>query len=386
MLSLIFLVLSVACGLAVIYPYLIYPLLLRLLPKRLLIGPVGSSSDASAKFGTGVPRFSILICAHNEESVLECTLARLRAARARYPAVEILIYSDASTDRTNEILRGDGDLVRPVVAAERRGKSHGMNLLAAEARGETLVFMDANVEIGLDSLAALERTLGDPSVGCVAGTLTYVAPETATASVSSLFWRLEEHIKALESASGSAMGATGGLFAVRRALYPHVPPDIIDDMFVSFSVLCGGARVVSAKDFSAVEEAAASPGEEFKRKVRIACQAYNCHRYLRDALRRLGPIDRFKYFSHKLVRWHGIFFLAFGGLFGLAAVATSPWPVPLALGLIAVALLLVGLECAGLRSLSRFSAILYALVATGLGRLQADQGYRYQTWQPPSRA
>src|SRR3546814_19638947 len=96
-------------------------------------------------------------------------------------------------------------------------------------------------------------------------------------------------IKALESRSGSTMGADGSIFAVRRRLYSPVPPDIIDDMFVSLSILCDGYHVVRDSAVVAYESATTHSGDEFRRKVRIACQAFTCHRLLRPRLRHPPP-------------------------------------------------------------------------------------------------
>ncbi len=146
---------------------------------------------------------------------------------------------------------------------------------------------------------------GDPAVGVVCGHLRYgaAAAGNATAATGSLYWRLEERIKQLESATGSVMGADGSIFAMRRSAYQPAPADLIDDMFVSLSALCAGGRVVRAEHAVAFEEQVSHPGEEFRRKVRIACQAFNVHRALWPRLRRLPALDRYKYVSHKLLRW-----------------------------------------------------------------------------------
>src|SRR3546814_2154807 len=103
-----------------------------------------------------------------------------------------------------------------------------MNTLVQAAEGDIVVFTDANVMVDPAALAALRRSFADPTVGCVCGQLVYTNPEEgATAAVGSFYWRLEERIKALESRSGSTMGADGSIFAVRRGLYRAVPPDII---------------------------------------------------------------------------------------------------------------------------------------------------------------
>ncbi|HEY9550157.1 MAG TPA: glycosyltransferase family 2 protein, partial [Kiloniellaceae bacterium] len=303
--SVLLLVVCALCLLAVVYPYAIYPAILARLPERPL-------RPVAAVPGRTMPRrLSLAFCAYNEAAVLPAKIANLRRLREAEPTLEILAYSDGSSDATAALLQAEDAWLRVFVSEERHGKSHGMNTLVQAAEGDIVVFTDANVMVDPAALAALRRSFADPTVGCVCGQLVYTNPEEgATAAVGSFYWRLEERIKALESRSGSTMGADGSIFAVRRGLYRAVPADIIDDMYVSLSILCDGYRVVRDAAVVAYERAATDSGDEFRRKVRIACQAFNCHRLLRPRLRRLSPLDRFKYASHKTLRWFGIYFLA----------------------------------------------------------------------------
>ncbi len=373
--STVLLVLCAASALAVVYPYLLYPTILARLPARPL-NPLGPERR---------PRLSLAFCAYNEEAVLPAKIANLRRLREADPELEILAYSDASSDATVALLEAEAPWIRVFPATERHGKSHGMNTLVQAAAGDIVIFTDANVMLDPSALPALRRAFADLEIGCVCGHLIYTnAEEGATAATGSLYWRLEERIKALESRSGSTMGADGSIFAVRRALYRPVPPDIIDDMYVSLSILCDGYRVVRDPAVIAYERAATDSGDEFRRKIRIACQAFNCHRLLRPRLKRLAPLDRFKYVSHKLLRWFGIYFLALGVL------AAGLWLALQGLGLVALA----GVAAAGLlygagragvpQSLAKAVEILRAMAATGIGLMKSQQGERFQTWDLPA--
>ncbi|MGF1594888.1 MAG: glycosyltransferase family 2 protein [Kiloniellaceae bacterium] len=375
--SWLLLVLAVLCAFAVVYPYAVYPLVLACLPARLLRPAAGK--------GRSPRRVSLAFCAYNEAAVLPAKIDNLRRLRAAEPDLEILAYSDGSSDATAALLRAEESWIRVFASPDRHGKSHGMNTLVKAARGDIVVFTDANVMLDPGVPAALRRTFADPSVGCVCGHLVYTNPnEGATAATGSLYWRLEERIKALESRSGSTMGADGSIFAVRRALYRPVPADIIDDMFVSLSILCDGYRVVTDPAVLAYERAATDSGDEFRRKVRIACQAFNCHRLLRPRLQRLPLLDRFKYASHKLLRWFGIYFLALG------TMAAAAWLVAQGLGLLALAglagaALLYAAGRAGVpRALAGIVEILRALAATGIGLVKSRRGERFQTWELPA--
>ena len=247
------------------------------------------------------------------------------------------------------------------------------------------MFSDANVMLDLDVLERLEWYFRDPAVGCVCGHLIYGNDdESATAETGGLYWRLEERIKALESATGSTMGADGSLFAVRKALHAPVPEHLIDDIYLSLSILLDGHRVVRAPDALAFERSATHPKDEFKRKARIACQAFNVHRALGPRLRRMPLFDRYKYVSHKLLRWLS----PFTGLAGACLVGAS---VAAALGLslalevfLFVSSLIALLMIVKPRLRGRASNLLLAFAGVALGILHSLRGRRYQLWTPAS--
>lgn len=365
------------CLLLAIHPFVTYPLSLRvikrLMPSRALA--IGAEPDRQS--------FAVCMCAYNEERVIEAKLENLLSLREGESGLEILVYVDAATDGTAEILRRYEDRITLHISPERHGKTHGMNLLVSKARASILVFTDANVMLDSKALNALRRYFTDPEVGCVCGNLVYTnGGDSVTAASGSLYWRLEEGIKKLEEATGSIMGADGSLFAIRRALH-HPPPDhIIDDMYVSFRILCDGYRIVQATDVRAYEESVTDRREEFRRKVRIACQAFNVHRLIWPRLRRLDGLTRYKYVSHKLIRWLSIYFLALAGLFFEGALMAAGLH-ELALGLGTAALLaFVAGQYAGIRPFAQITDILAALLGAGLGVWQSLRGNLYQTWTP----
>ena len=225
-----------------------------------------------------------------------------------------------------------------------------------------------------------------PSVGCVCGHLVYTdSGDNTTATLGSAYWQLEESIKDLESLTGSTMGADGSIFAIRHTLHRPPPPDIIDDMFVSLSILCEGHRVVRAPDALAYEQTTSRPDEEFRRKMRIACQAFNVHRLLWPQLRKTPFLDQYKYVSHKLLRWLTVYFLALAGSCATVGLALmSNWP------LVGVLIAASTLPVLGLAMQSgpirKLADIALAFVATGLGVLRSLKGDRFQVWTPPSSA
>ena len=329
--------------------------------------------------------FAICMCAYNEEAVIEAKVANLLRLKERHPDLEILIYVDASSDRTAALLQPHRAVIDLHVAAERHGKTHGMNLLAARTDADVLVFTDANVVLDMSCIDDLTRHFADPEAGCVCGNLNYTNGSTSvTASSGTLYWRFEEAVKRLETETGSALCADGSIFAIRRALRRAPPDHIIDDMYVSLMVLVDGYRVVQARDVRAYEASATDVAEEFGRKVRIACQAFNVHRLLWPRLRKLDALTRYKYVSHKLLRWLGIYFLTLAaGAFIAAAVAaghTASALTGIALVLIAA---IVGYRWS-VKPIAQLVDLIIAIAGAGVGVWRSVRGERFQTWTPAS--
>jgi cellulose synthase/poly-beta-1,6-N-acetylglucosamine synthase-like glycosyltransferase len=217
----------------------------------------------------------------------------------------------------------------------------------------------------------------------VCGNLTYTnSGESVTASSGSLYWRFEEALKRLESETGSMIGADGSIFAIRRELR-HAPPDhIIDDMYVSLMALADGHRVIQARDVKAYEESVSNSTEEFNRKVRIACQAFNVHRLIWPRLRGVDPLTRYKYVSHKVIRWLSIYFLALSALAFLAAFISAGYPHVAAL-LVVLAGICAALGYAwAVKPFSQIVDVVIALAGAGLGVWRSIRGERFQTWTP----
>ncbi len=369
--------LGILCLLAACHPFVTYPWSLIVLQvlrpaRRCRVAEPGTDSNCA-----------ICVCAYNEERNIARKVENLLALRAREPGLEILIYVDGASDCTAEILRGYDSQISLHIGTHRLGKTHGMNLLVSKAQAPILIFTDANVLMDMDCVRDLQRYFADPEIGCVCGSLIYTnGPASAAASSGSAYWRFEEIVKRLEMGSGSMIGADGSVFAIRRSLHQPPPDHIIDDLYVSLKILCSGYRVIQASDAVAYEEAVVSGREEFGRKIRIACQAFNVHRLLWPQLRRLDGITLYKYISHKLIRWFTIYLLAFAALaFEAALVIGGHVPLAAALAICTAAAMCLGFV-SSIRPFAQFAGTITALAGTGLGVWRSLQGDRYQTWTP----
>ncbi len=374
----IFFCLSFIFFVTLIYPYLLYPVILLFIRKQ-AYRPHSDRTSAN-------PSVALLFCAYNEELALPAKIRNIRDIKALWPNLEVRAYTDCCTDASVAMLRQANDAVILHEGFTRTGKVEGMRQLVEATNAEILIFTDANVIVEPASVPRLIAYFANPEIGMVAGTLQYTNPDdSASAMTNSAYWRLEEAIKRLESETGSTMGADGSLFSMRRLSYPVIPANLIDDMIASINPLFDGYRIVSAPDVHAFETAVINSGEEFRRKRRIACGAFNTHRFLKPRLRTLSSLNKFKYFSHKYLRWFSAAFLLLCVAFAFAGL--------LALGHLQVAAIVLGSGLAALLIgrqfdvpvVSPLTEVVLGMLATGLGVLEAIAGHTYQTWTPPAR-
>lgn len=375
-LVLAFMIAALVCAVVFVYPYVVYPALLRFLSEK----PIALGAPRSTDGG----EFTLIFSAYNEAESLPSTLEHLGRLRARYPRLEILAYDDCSQDETAAMLETSVAGISVVRAPQRTGKAHGMKVLARRAHGELLVCIDANVLIDVDALDRLLPYYDDPSVGGVAGHLVYVnAGDSATSATGGSYWRLEERIKRLEARARSTMGADGSVFSVRASLYPTFPDTVQDDFAVSMSVIYAGYRLVWAPDVVAREEHTTNHGVEFARKVRIGTRAFHTHLWMAERRRAtFGPTEWFMYLSHKWVRWHGLFALALAAAFALTALSLHAS----ILGVVAGLLCAVGVVAASRTRrgpLASLTSLVAAVTATGLGVVRARRGVVQPTWATP---
>ena len=366
-----------ACLFVAAFPFGPYQVTLLIARRLGFAKPLGEDEAASAED----LRFAICLCAYNEEAVIRQKIENMLALREAAGELDILIYVDAASDRTAEIVASYEPKVKLVDSKERHGKPWGMNRLVGLTDADIILFTDANVMVDEAAIANLRRYFADPEIGCVTSHLQYTNPDdTATSEVGSFYWRLDEWTKGLETETGSAMGADGSFFAIRRKLHRPTPDHLIDDLFVSMSTLCMGYRLVRGADVNAYESHTTIAHDEFKRKIRIACQCMGVHRALWPELRTLSFWDLYKYVGHRLIRWVGGYFLLAAAIFFLWAswLSLGFWTT---LGLTAVLLaaLLLG-SFAKVRLVEQINNILLAFAGNTLGVWRAYLGKPVVTW------
>jgi len=279
------------------YVWVGYPLLLRLLRAR--------HQPESEPYGETTPRLSVIVAAYNEAG---CIRAKLDGTLAqRYPAqrLEVLVVSDGSTDSTDAIVRAHPDRrVRLLRQEPRAGKSAALNRGVAAARGDVLVFTDANALFGPDSLAALAAPFADPLVGVVSGQGLYGSVDVDARVVAGAYARYEAAIKVGESALGFLASTDGAIYGMRRSLYADLQPNEVNDLLHPIQAILAGAQSRFAPDAYTVEPPSTGGRQEFRRHVRIVAQGMHLLRRWLPALvarrqwRAVGML-----LSHRLLRW-----------------------------------------------------------------------------------
>jgi cellulose synthase/poly-beta-1,6-N-acetylglucosamine synthase-like glycosyltransferase len=250
------------------------------------------------------PSVTIVLAVRNEEMYLPAKLQNL--ASLEYPAdlVQIVVVSDGSTDETNRYLAAwESPEHRVITLLNHCGKATALNLGVAEAGGEIVVFTDARQFIAPSALQNLVADFADATVGCVSGELTLSEhPSPSHTNGFGLYWRIEKKIRHWEALAGSAVGATGGFYAVRRSLLAPLPVEtILDDVFIPLEVVRRGQRVIFEPGARAFDNFKAGPRLEFRRKVRTLIGNYQLLRLIPWVLTRSNPV-RLRFVCHKLLR------------------------------------------------------------------------------------
>ena len=290
-----------------------------------LIGPIARrpwrQEDAE-------PSVTLIIAAYNEESGIERKLLNTLALDYPRDRLEIMVASDGSSDRTNDIVKSFADRGIQLLAYPRTGKTGCQNLAAKAARGDILVFSDANAAYHPQAIRKLVRNFADREVGCAVGQLVYESSGNAAGDCEDSYWTYEKFMKVRESQISSLIGANGSIYAVRRDAYVELDLDLISDFCEPLALVREGYRVVYEHEAVSVEEASDGFDVEFRRKVRILTRS------IRGLLRMRVLLNPFRYgwfavqlAMHKLMRFLTPLFLIGGAaaLTALAALGQYRW-------------------------------------------------------------
>jgi cellulose synthase/poly-beta-1,6-N-acetylglucosamine synthase-like glycosyltransferase len=286
-----------AAGL-LLHTYLLYPLSLPILGLFFRVKPRPGNSNRH--------KVSILIAAYNEEKVIEEKIRNCFELEFPRKNLEILIGSDASTDRTEAIVAKYAPDVKLFAFKQRGGKASVLNQLVPRAQGDILVFCDANTMLLKNALQKLLAHFDNPEVGCVCGRLVLQdSGESALGIGESMYWNLESEIKKAEGRLGIVIGANGAIYAIRKELYDRIPTGrkAMDDFYVTTRVLARGRKAIYEPQAIGSEETSAEAYGEFFRKVRISQANFNLLGRYMPLLNPLRGLIAYGFFSHKFLRW-----------------------------------------------------------------------------------
>ena len=363
------------------YTYAGYPLLLALV-SRLRPRPVRRAE--------WMPSVSVIITAYNEERDLAAKLEN--TLLLDYPAdkLEIIVASDCSTDSTDEIarrysLRG----VRLYRQTERLGKTSAQNMAVEKAQGEVILFSDATTLYNRDVLRVMLPNFADEKVGCVAGRLVYVDPARSSVGQGARsYWNYETFLKRHESRVCSLIGASGCLYAVRRAAYLTMYPEACSDFLIATKMVEQGLRAIYEPAAVCTEETNKRTDKELRMRVRVITQTFTDlwrHRAMMNPLR--SGFYAVELISHKVLRYLVPVFLLLVFISSLALAWRSPLYALVALAQIcfyAMAGLSWLAESMGRHN--RLLALPQYFVLANLAALVAFykflSGERYARWEP----
>lgn len=289
--------------LIVVYTYLGYGLILLIINLLLF----RKNPITTAEY----PAVSILIAAYNEEDWIVEKINNTLSLDYPTELLKVIVITDGSTDGTFQEAKScsipAGLSVEFHHQPERKGKLAAIERIMPLVRTPITIFTDANTHLNRQAILHLVRHYQNPNIGAVAGEkrISSTNKDEASSAGEGIYWKYESLLKAWDANLYSAVGAAGELFSIRTDLYENIPPDtLIEDFYLTMTVLRKGYRIAYAADAYALEGSSTSVGEELKRKIRIAAGGLQASWRLRDLLNpfRYGVFS-WQFFSHKVLRW-----------------------------------------------------------------------------------
>jgi cellulose synthase/poly-beta-1,6-N-acetylglucosamine synthase-like glycosyltransferase len=336
------------------------------------------------------PSVTVIITAYNEEQDIAVKLENTLALDYPKESLEIIVASDCSTDRTDEIVgefaqRG----VRLHRQPERLGKTAAQNAAVEEASGEIIVFSDATTQYQSDVLRTLMPNFADPTVGCVTGRLIYTdSTRSSVGHGARSYWGYESFIRKHESDVCSMIGVCGCLYAVRRVAYVPLYHEACSDFVIATKMVEQGLRAVYEPAAICSEETNIQSHKEFKTRVRIITQTFAD---LWRNRRMLNPLTSGFYavelLSHKVMRYLvPLFLMVILGSCAALATGSIFFTIVLASQILfyAAAVLSALLERSGLhiRLLAIPQYFVLGNLASVIAFYQFLRGERYIRWDP----
>ena len=363
------------------YAYLGYPVLVFI---------VASLRPRRPRADNFEPSVSFIITAYNEERDIAAKLENTLALDYPKDHLEIIVASDCSSDRTDEIVKGFAERgVKLYRQPQRFGKTTAQNSAVERAQGEILVFSDATTMYQPNVVRAMVRNFCDATVGCVAGRLIYVDPTGSSIGRGAVsYWNYEVFLRRQESRACSLIGASGCMYAVRKSAYLPLYPEAHGDFLIATKMIQQGLRTVFEPEAVCIEETNRRVDNELRMRVRVITQTLNDlwqHRAMLNPFR--SGFYAVQLFSHKVMRYLvPLFLLVALVTCGALAPTSFSYRMMFTLQMICYGCALAGLllERFGLRSqlLAFPQYFVLTNVASVLALYKLARGERYARWEP----
>ncbi len=357
------------CAGLIVWTQVGYALVLAALAR--LLGAPGDGTaalDGSIHLDADPPALTLIVAAHDEESVIAAKIANALALDYPRARIQLIVACDGCTDDTPARARRAGaDLV---LELERGGKIRAQDAAVQRAAGEIVAFSDANAMWEPGAARALVGAFADPRVGYACGQVRF-AQADGGANQEGVYWRYELAVRSYESRLCSVTAGNGAIYATRRDSYIVVDPVMGHDLSLPFNMVKRGLRAVYVPQARASEKMVPSLTGEFARKRRMMSHTWPI--LLRGGMlspRGYPPIYALMIVSHRLLRYltPALHVVALAANIAALALGAGPlYAITLALQL---ALLLAALLAGTLRSrpllIARYYVLTTASPAAGL--------------------
>ena len=276
--------------------YFGYPLFLFI--ASAFMGRASKKSDFT-------PFVSILIPAYNEEKSIRAKIENSLSLDYPGDKLEIIVISDGSTDKTEGIVNEYANRgIKLIVRRERKGKMAALNNVVPQARGEIIVFSDANTMYRPDAIRKLTRNFIESNIGCVCGNSVFVTDKSSSVeSGFGAYMKYERFIWRKESLLRSLLVVDGAIYAIRKHLFSPINEILADDFVNPLMIGARNYGIVYEPDAIAEEKAVTNIRKEFKRKIRVTSQGYKALMLLWRWILKSRPLRIFQYLLHKILRW-----------------------------------------------------------------------------------
>lgn len=371
----------------VFHTYVGFPLILKVLSR---------GKDLHFAENDNKPDVTIIMSLFNEESVIAQKLDSIINSNYPIDKISVLIGSDNSTDRTNEIVSeyaSKYECIHFFPFCERQGKSNVINSLIDKADSDIIILSDANVLFEKNTINELTRPFQNKEIGLVDSNMVNTGLKSNGISIQEKSYISREVlIKHAESVIwGTMMGPFGGCFAMRKELYSPVPKTfLVDDFYISMKVLEKGYKAINMIDAVVYEDVSNNLSDEFRRKIRIATGDFQNLKEFRNVIFSKNFGLSFSYISHKILRWITPVLLILYYLSNLALAFFSKFYLilfilfNLLLLLIPVDYLLKKINYNNiiLRFVTHFFSMNLALL---IGMFKSIKGVKTNVWKPTKR-